>query len=183
MAEEYWDTFDDARLRAGRTVQRGADLAAGDLHVVIHVCLFNADGEMLIQRRADDKRGWPGMWDFSTGGSVTRGESSRQGAEREVFEELGVRFDLTGVRPSFTFNFHRGFDDFYLIDHEVDISDLAIPNAEVAEARWAGRDEVLELLGAGLFIPYRRSAIEFVFDFRGQYDIFDRDALTPEMLP
>ncbi|WIM72104.1 hypothetical protein QP028_12200 [Corynebacterium suedekumii] len=65
----------------------------------------------------------------------------------------------------------------------MDISDLAIPNAEVAEARWASRDEVLELLGAGLFIPYRRSAIEFVFDFRGQYDIFDRDALTPEMLP
>lgn len=176
-AAETWTMYDADRIPTGATMRRGDDFRPGELHLVVHVCIFDAAGRMLIQRRADDKVGWPGMWDVTVGGSVTAGESSASGAEREVFEELGIRLDLTGRRPNFTFNFRHGFDDFYLLKAgdvpPIELADLAIPNAEVADARWATRDEIHALHAAGEFIPYRPTAIDFIFDMVGRADILD----------
>ena len=224
-SREVWSMYDADRIPTGTTMARGDEFRPGELHMVVHVCIFDcgsagvgpgsaaglnpgsgsvagagsvADSgdevRMLIQRRTDDKAGWPGMWDVTVGGSVTAGESSARGAEREVYEELGLRIDLTGTRPSFTFNFRHGFDDVYLlraghnvgdnVGHNagdkagadlppVDLATLAIPNAEVAEAAWATREEIHELNRRGKFIPYRASAIDFVFDMVGRTDILD----------
>ena len=48
---ELWDVLDRDRRLTGRTMRRGDEMAAGDYHLVVHVCLFNAAGEMLIQQR------------------------------------------------------------------------------------------------------------------------------------
>ena len=168
---ELWDILDDNRRPTGRTAPRQDGLVDGDLHVVVHVCLFNAAGEMLIQRRTETKRDWPGLWDFSVGGSIHAGETSREGALREVREELGLDVELG--RPSFTFNFQYGFDDFYLLRHDVALPLAAVPNDEVAEVRWASPDDVVELLRAGEFINYRESVVRFVFDFLDHRNIFD----------
>ncbi|WP_295629112.1 NUDIX domain-containing protein [uncultured Corynebacterium sp.] len=179
---ETWTMYDADRIPTGTTMRRGDDFRPGELHVVVHVCIFDDAGRMLIQRRTDDKVGWPGMWDVTVGGSVTAGETSARGAEREVFEELGICLDLTGRRPNFTFNFRHGFDDFYLLRAAdspradlppVDSTTLAIPNDEVADARWATRDEIHALHADGRFIPYRPTAIDFVFDMLGRADILD----------
>ena len=53
------------------------------------------------------------------GGGVDAGETSRQAAEREVREELGLALDLSGVRPSVTVNFDGGFDDFFLVERDL----------------------------------------------------------------
>ncbi|MFD5869166.1 NUDIX domain-containing protein [Corynebacterium sp. NPDC060344] len=176
-ATEIWTMYDADRIPTGTTMRRGDDFRPGELHMVVHVCIFDATGRMLIQRRTDDKAGWPGMWDVSVGGSVTAGESSARGAEREVLEELGIRLDLSGRRPNFTFNFRHGFDDFYLLQAgeapAIELADLAIPNDEVADARWATRGEILAMHAAGEFIPYRPAAIDFIFDMLGRTDILD----------
>ena len=176
-AAETWTMYDADRIPTGATMRRGDDFRPGELHLVVHVCIFDGEGRMLIQRRTDDKIGWPGMWDVTVGGSVTAGESSACGAEREVLEELGIRLDLTGRRPNFTFNFRHGFDDFYLLQPgdvpAIDLADLAIPNDEVADARWATRDEIHALHAAGEFIPYRPTAIDFIFDMVGRANILD----------
>ena len=36
------------------------------------------------------------------------------------------------------------------------------------DVRWAAREEVLQMIDAGAFIPYRKSLIELLFDMRGQ---------------
>ena len=54
------------------------------------------------------------------GGGVDAGETSRQGAEREFREELGYPLDLSGLRPSVTVNFNGGFDDFYILERDLD---------------------------------------------------------------
>lgn len=176
-AAETWTMYDADRIPTGATMRRGDDFRPGELHLVVHVCIFDGEGRMLIQRRTDHKADWPGMWDVTVGGSVTAGESSARGAEREVLEELGLRIDLTGTRPSFTFNFRHGFDDFYLLRATdlapIDLGALAIPNDEVAEVRWATRAEIHALRDAGEFIPYRPSAIDLVFDMLGRNDIRD----------
>jgi isopentenyldiphosphate isomerase len=173
---ELWDLFDADRLPTGRTGARQDGQVDGQLHVVVHVCLFNGAGQMLIQKRTMTKQDWPGLWDFTVGGSVHAGENSRQGAMREVREELGLDLDLNDRRPSFTFNFEHGFDDFYLLRREVDLTQLAVPNDEVDEVRWADLDDVLHLVHMGRFLNYRESAVRFIFDFVDHHNIFDPGA-------
>ena len=115
---ELWDVYDKDRIKTGKTMVRGAEFEPDCYHMVVHVCIFNAKGEMLIQQRQPFKEGWPNMWGITVGGSATMGDSSQDAAEREVFEEIGLKLDLQQVRPHLTVNFDRGFDDIYLIEKE-----------------------------------------------------------------
>lgn len=171
---ELWDIYDAERNKTGRTMERGP-VPEGDYHLVVHVCIFNSRGEMLIQQRQSFKEGWPDLWDISVGGSAVLGDSSQRAAEREVKEELGITLDLTNVRPHFTNNFDRGFDDFYLVEMEVNIEDLKLQEEEVQAAKWATREEILELLSQGKFIPYYKELIEFLFSIRKNYGIIRKE--------
>lgn len=79
-------------------------------------------------------------------------------------------YDFNGIRPDFTYNFYGGFDDFYLIEKEVEIDTLKFQYEEVQGAKWASREEILEMIDKGLFIPYFKSIIGMVFEVRGQHD-------------
>lgn len=165
---ELWDIYDINRNKTGRTMERGP-VPEGDYHLVVHVCIFNSKGEMLIQQRQYYKEGWPNLWDISVGGSAVQGDSSQSAAEREVKEELGIKLDLSNIRPHFTINFDRGFDDVYLIEKEVNIGDLVLQEEEVQAAKWATKEEILEKIEKQEFIPYYPSLIELLFDTRKKY--------------
>lgn len=163
---EYWDLYDRDRIRTGKTHRRGDPMTAGCYRMVIHVCIFNARGQMLIQQRQPFKAGWPDKWDVTVGGSAVAGEDSHQAAERETLEEIGLALDLSRVRPKLTINFDEGFDDIYLIEREVDLDTLRLQESEVQAVRWATREEILAMIDSGLFIPYTKSFIEMLFDTR-----------------
>lgn len=84
-----------------------------------------------------------GEMGFERGGCAQAGETSRQAAQRETREELGLDIDLQGVRPSLTVNFSRGFDDLYLVEREVDLRRLRLQREEVQNVAWASQSEVL----------------------------------------
>ena len=141
----------------------------GELRLVVHVCVFDRRGRLLIQQRAAEKFIFPNLWDVSVGGGVDAGETSRRGAEREVREELGVSLDLSGLRPSVTVNFDGGFDDFYILTKDLSIEGLTLQEEEVQAVRWASLEEILDMLGRGAFIPYPESFLRFLFDMRKQF--------------
>ena len=165
-----WDVYDRDRRLTGRTIRRGEEMAAGDYHLVVHVCLFNAEGEMLIQQRQPFKQSWSGMWDVTVGGSAVAGDSSQSAAQRETLEEIGYQADLQGVRPQLTVNFSSGFDDYYLIEAgDLDIGKLKLQHEEVKQVKWASREEIMQLIGTNEFIPYRKSLIDLLFHMRQGY--------------
>ena len=53
------------------------------------------------------KRKWAGLWDLSAAGSAVSGENSRDAAERETREELGLEIDLGNARPVLTIHWER----------------------------------------------------------------------------
>jgi len=63
----------------------------GVRHRVSRIFLFNSKGEMLIQKRADNRESLPGRWDQSAAGHVDEGESYLEAANREMNEEVGVQ--------------------------------------------------------------------------------------------
>lgn len=165
---ELWDVYDRYRVKTGRTMVRGEQIQSGDYHLVVHICLFNSEGKMLIQQRQPFKEGWPDRWDVTTGGSALAGESPEQAAERELFEELGIRHDFSGIRPLMTMNFPGGFDDVFLIQRDIDLNTLILQTEEVQAARFADCEEICRMIAEGSFVPYQEHFIRLCFERRGQ---------------
>lgn len=166
---ELWDIYDRDRIKSDKTMIRGEEFEKGSYHLVVHACIFNSNGEMLIQQRQPFKSGWSNMWDITVGGSAVSGDTSQTAIERELFEEIGLKIDLQNVRPHLTINFNEGFDDIYLIEKDVDINQLKLQYEEVQKVKWASIDEIYQKLDEGIFIPYYRSLIKLFFDMRKQY--------------
>lgn len=165
---EEWDVYDKHRIKTGKIVPRGAELDAGEFHLVIHVCILNAEDQMLIQQRQPFKKGWPNLWDVTIGGSALAGESSGVAAARELLEEIGYQADFSNERPAFTVNFPRGFDDFYVLKAAIDLNQLVLQESEVQNVRWASKQEILQMIDKGTFIPYHRSVIDMIFDLQNK---------------
>ena len=67
-------------------------------HRIVQVLVFNAKGEMMLQLRSKNKKGYPHYWSPSAGGHVQSGETYDEAATRELEEELGVKADLKLMR-------------------------------------------------------------------------------------
>ena len=170
---ELWDIYDIDRQPTGGTSVRGEALGSGEYHMVVHLGIFNSAGKLLIQRRCLQKATSPGTRDISGGGSAIRGETSRQAMHRELLEELGVDIDFSDIRPKLTVNFEHGFDDYYLICKDIDLSELRLQEEEVMDAHWADIGEIFDLIDRGEFLPFMKSFIQLLFDMKRSPDNLD----------
>lgn len=160
---EIWDLYTKDRVLTGKTMIRGKETPAGFYRLAVTVCIFNSKGKMLIQHRVPFKDDWPNLWDVSCAGSAISGDTSQTAAEREVFEELGLKINLENERPSLINLFEEGFNDVYLLNMDVDLSTLKLQPEEVQNAKWATKEEIFSMIDSGEFIPYHKSWIDILF--------------------
>ena len=89
MSEEIFDVVnerDEVIDRAPRSeVHR-----RGLLHRAVHILVFNAAGDIFLQKRSASKDTHPRTWDSSTSGHVDSGEDYDTAAIRELGEEIGL---------------------------------------------------------------------------------------------
>ncbi|UXP32137.1 isopentenyl-diphosphate Delta-isomerase [Reichenbachiella agarivorans] len=88
----------------------------GSLHRAFSIFLFNSQGEMLIQRRASDKYHSSDLWSNTCCSHPRPNENLQAAAERRLYEELGMKTDLTWL---LSFKYKISFDNG-LIEHELD---------------------------------------------------------------
>ena len=160
---ELFDLYTADRQKTGRTMVRGEYTPEGFYRLVVHVCIFDEEGRMLIQQRQPFKRGWSNLWDVTVGGCAVSGDASQSAAEREVREEIGLAMDFSAIHPTLTLNWGHGFDDYYVVTRAVDPASLKLQAEEVQAVRWATREEILRMIDEGTFIPYEKSLIELLF--------------------
>jgi isopentenyldiphosphate isomerase len=168
---EQFDIYDYTRLPTGRSSENPSTLKCGQYRLVIHICIFNSHGEMLIQRRQSTTGKWPGLWDLSVSGCVQAGESAAEAAMREAHEELGLSLDLSVSPVSLSITFNRGYDDIFILQSDVDISSLLLQEDEVADVKWAKKEEILNLLAEKKFVPFFPAFIETLFAYKDYGDI------------
>ena len=79
---EKWDLYNAKREKSGITVCRGEIIHKGLYHLSVSVWIVNQQGQYLLSQRHPKKQ-YPLYWEC-TGGSVLSGETSLQGAFRDV---------------------------------------------------------------------------------------------------
>jgi isopentenyl-diphosphate delta-isomerase len=112
----------------------------GALHRAFSVFILNADGQLLLQKRAQTKYHSKGLWSNTCCGHPRPGESIERASQRRLWEEMGFDSDL---RKLFDFIYRANVDEG-LIEYEYDHILLGWfdgtpqpdPN-EIAEWKWA----------------------------------------------
>ncbi len=89
MVEEVFDVVDEHDVVVERRT-RSEVHRLGLRHRSVHILVFNAKGQIYLQKRAMHKDCNPGVWDASVSGHVDAGERYDACALREAREELGL---------------------------------------------------------------------------------------------
>lgn len=171
---EMLDLFDVNRLPLNKHIVRGEKCPPNEYRQIVHVCIFNDKNEMLIQQRQASKKTWPNYWDISVGGCSIAGEVSSVSAARELFEELGIKYDFSSMRPQLTINFTEGFDDIYLINLNINLSDCVLQSKEVQSVAWASREKIKDMIADESFMPYVPSFVDSLFDLKNHRGVVVR---------
>lgn len=87
------DVVDDADRPIG-SIERGRVLETGAKFRVVHIFLFNPQGELLLQQLSSERERNPLKWGSSVAGYLHAGESYADGATRRLREELGMETPL-----------------------------------------------------------------------------------------
>ena len=117
------------------------------LHLAFSCHLENADGQILVTRRALSKKTWPGVWTNSFCGHPRPGEDVLDAIRRRAKEELGA--DITDIRPALPDYRYRAVDASGIVENEIcpvfvaRIDGTLSPAAdEVAEWAWADAGDI-----------------------------------------
>jgi isopentenyldiphosphate isomerase len=89
VSEEIFDVVNERDEVIGQAA-RGEVHARGLWHRAVHVLVFNARGEVFLQKRSMLKDTAKGKWDSSTSGHLDTGEDYDACAVRELREEIGL---------------------------------------------------------------------------------------------
>jgi isopentenyldiphosphate isomerase len=90
MQDEIFDVVNERDEVIGQQPRREVH-RRGLMHRAVHVLVFNAAGQVFLQKRSMQKDRQPGVWDSSASGHVDAGEDYDACALRELGEELGLR--------------------------------------------------------------------------------------------
>lgn len=151
---EKWDLYTKYREKTGRECIRGEELPEGLYHLTVHVWIRNAKGEYLMAQRSADRPVFPLMWECVSG-SVLKGESSIEGAVREVKEEVGLDLEpgtgrrlLSKIRGSKVQYEGKAYDDIldvWLFPYDGELRLEEATTDEVAEGKWMAVSQIRDL--------------------------------------
>ncbi len=157
--EELFDITDENGNVTGQTVTRSEAHEKGIMHRTAHIWIMRKNGDsyqVLLQKRSAEKESFPSMYDTSSAGHIQAGDEPTESAQRELFEELGIKAnerDLTYAGKfhiKYAMAFHgKMFRDnevafVYVYEKPVDETKLVLQTEEVEEVRWFDIDEVIK---------------------------------------
>ena len=164
---ELWDLYDKDRKPLNRTHVRGEAFAEGEYYVSCEIWVRNSKGEFLITKRHPDKKAG-NLWEFAGGGTLA-GETTTQSAVRELKEETGIQSQESELQLFATYQHKNYFLDLFLLNKDVEISDIVLQPGETIDAKWASEETILKMIDNE----------EFVYSVSLRFKTYKENLVTP----
>jgi isopentenyl-diphosphate delta-isomerase len=159
---------DDRQI--GSMTKPDCHLGDGTLHRAFSIFIFNHKGEVLLQRRSEQKMLWPGYWSNACCSHPRLGETSEEAAHRRLEQELGISAPLTYL---YKFEYQAPFENIGS-EHELcwvwlgitDAENIVANTNEVAEWRFASQAQLDQELinNPEEFTPWMKMEWERIFN-------------------
>ncbi len=164
--DEMIDILDEQTgNKTGELILKSKAHKEGKWHGSVHILIVNKEHtKTLLQKRQSNKDLFPDMWDIAVGGHISAGESALISAERELYEELGLKpeqlklKELDRVKEQFTDGgiISCEFVTIFIAYKEVDLSEIKLQKEEVSEVKWCTKSELNKYISDRSIIPHIR---------------------------
>jgi isopentenyl-diphosphate delta-isomerase len=140
----------------------------GILHRGFLVMVFNNRGELLLGRRSNKKRLWPGFWDGTVASHVINGEDYIQASKRRLSQEIGLSTE--NIKYLFKFRYHVKYKNIgseneicavTMVD-DIDTVRMFLNNEEISAIKTIAPSMLIEDItkNKNLYTPWLILAIE-----------------------
>jgi len=149
---ELFDILDANGNPTGEVHNRAVPLPKNSYHLVVLVAVIDSKKRILLTFRHPDKFNG-NCWEIS-GGSALSGEDSLTAVQRELAEETGIRLPKEKFRFIKRSKCRTSFQDFYHATADVPLEDIVCQEGETTAAKWADKEEFIELVESGRFCSH-----------------------------
>ena len=138
---EYIVLLDEQHNPIGSAPKLASHHGNTPLHLAFSSYIFSRDGKLLVTRRADTKKVWPGVWTNTCCGHPAPGESMEAAIARRLEYELGLSAtNLELIIPDYSYRtppFHGIIEnEFCPIYFAVSDADPVLNSEEVSAYKW-----------------------------------------------
>jgi isopentenyl-diphosphate delta-isomerase len=145
------------------------------LHLAFSAHIFNSSGEVLVTRRALDKKTWPGVWTNAVCGHPAPGEEMDDAIRRRISHEIGLQVgEITSALPGFRY---RATDASGIVENEIcpvfvtQTDGDPNPRAdEVCEWKWVSPHDLAQAVTATPF-AFSPWLVEQLEQWPGEYQM------------
>jgi isopentenyldiphosphate isomerase len=180
--EELWQLYDNqGRPISGKGANKNDVYGKALLHAASHVWIWRQNGqdvEILLQKRAADKRTWPSRYDISAAGHIDLGETELQAAIREAEEEIGhtpniAKLEFIGTHRCFVIAQDKTWTEneirfLYLLKIDTG-TNFKLEDGEVASLEWKSVATIKRELAdraflQGNYVPHSDAYFAMLFE-------------------
>jgi len=160
--QEIFPVVDEQGRVVGKATRGECHSGSKLLHPVVHLHVFNAQGDVYLQKRPEWKDIQPGKWDTAVGGHIDYGETPEEALQREVREELGVTEFVPEFIGKYVFESQRERELVY-VHRTVYEGEIRPSKDELDGGRFWTMQEVREAMGQGILTPNFESEFQRFF--------------------
>ena len=161
-ANERFPIVDEEGAVIGQATRGECHSGSHLLHPVVHLHVFNAKGEVYLQKRPEWKDIQPGKWDTAVGGHIDYGETPEDALRREVGEELGITAFTPEFVGKYVFESKRESELVY-VNRTIYDGPIQPSAEELDGGRFWSMSEISETIGQGVLTPNFESEFQRFF--------------------